>query len=78
MRLYDTSVLQVDKLTELNLIDLSKIIPTIEQAVEIQKLHLEVNPEDPDAAERIRNARVLLSFLQFRHLGLHAPDFSYQ
>lgn len=65
-----STLIQVDNLTELNLVDLSKVIPAIEQAVEIQKLHLEVNPEDPDAADRMRNTRVLLCFLHFRRLGL--------
>lgn len=64
------SILEVDSLKELNLIDISKVIPAMEQAVEIQKLHLSINPNDVDASERMRNTRVLLCFLHFRNLGL--------
>jgi hypothetical protein len=67
---HNTNVYSIEDLTELNLIDVSKVIPDLEQTVEIQRIHLSVNPNDREVKERMKNIRLLLSFLHFRKLGL--------
>lgn len=67
---HSTNVYPVDLLTELNLIDISKVIPDLEQTIEIQKVHLSSNPTDQEIKDRMKNNRLLLSFLYFRKLGL--------
>lgn len=56
-------------LTELDLVDISKIIPALEQDVEVQQLKLSVDA-DADTEARILHVRALLCFLRCRQLGL--------
>lgn len=66
----NTHVYPIDMLTELNLLDVSKVIPDLEQAVEIHQIHLSINPKDQDIKDRLKNVKLLLCFLHFRKQGL--------
>jgi hypothetical protein len=46
------------------------VIPVIENGLEIEKLNLSLNDDRLQVEQRIRDTRVLLSFLHARRLGL--------
>jgi hypothetical protein len=56
-------------LTDFAIVDMTKVIPSIEQALELQKLHYHISPDDEETIQRVRELRVLLCCLRYRELG---------
>jgi hypothetical protein len=54
----------------LSLVDTEKLIPIIQQGIEIERLHLHVS-DSQDAAQRIFEAEVFLSLVRFQSFSSH-------